>query len=103
MKVLILKALSCALLSATLLFNTNLALADTAVAKAAVTAEEHVVHLNKSTVEDLVTLKGIGQKKAEAIVAYREQIGGFKSVDDLTKVKGIGVKVLSDNLGRLKI
>lgn len=103
MKVLSLNALSCALLTATLLFNTNLAIADTAVAKVAVAAEEHVVYLNNSTVEDLLTLKGIGQKKAEAIVAYREQIGGFKSVEDLTKVKGIGVKVLSDNFGRLKI
>lgn len=103
MKVLSLKALSCALLTTTLLFNTNLALADVAVSNDAAVAVEQVVYLNKSTVEDLVTLKGIGQKKAEAIVAYREQVGGFKSIEDLTKVKGIGVKVLTDNLGRLKI
>ena len=103
MKVLSLKALSCALLTTTLLLNTNLALADVAVSNGAAVAVEQVVYLNKSTVEDLVTLKGIGQKKAEAIVAYREQVGGFKSIEDLTKVKGIGVKVLTDNLGRLKI
>ena len=50
-----------------------------------------------------MTLKGIGHKKAQAILAYREQIGAFKSIDDLTKVKGIGEKILMDNKTRLKI
>ncbi len=62
-----------------------------------------VVHLNNSTVAQLVTLKGIGQKKAQAIIAYREQVGAFKSVADLTQVKGIGDKVLNDNKARLQI
>lgn len=102
MKVLSLKALFCALLTTTLLFNTNLvSAAPTVTNKAEVT--QQVIHLNKSTLDDLVTLKGIGHKKAQAILAYREQIGAFKSIDDLTKVKGIGDKVLADNEGRLKI
>lgn len=42
-------------------------------------------------------LKGIGQSKAEAIVAYREKNGAFKSVDDLAKVKGIGEKTVAAN------
>ena len=61
------------------------------------------VHLNKSTVDDLVTLKGIGHKKAQAIVAYRQKIGTFKSVSELINVKGIGEKIISDNKDRLKI
>jgi len=61
------------------------------------------VHLNKSTIGDLVTLKGIGNKKAKAIIAYRQQIGEFKSVQELINVKGIGEKVLIDNKKRLKI
>ena len=102
MNVLSLKALTCALLTSTLLFNSNLVFADTTVSNDTVVVEQ-VIHLNKSTVDDLVTLKGIGHKKAEAIVAYSDKVGGFKSIDDLIKVKGIGEKVLSDNIGRLKI
>ena len=102
MKVLSLKALICALLTSTLLFNTSLAFAEPTVTTEAV-AIQQVIHLNKSTIDDLVTLKGIGHKKAQAILAYREQVGAFKSIEDLTKVKGVGVKVLADNVGRLKI
>ncbi len=39
-------------------------------------------------------LSGIGQKKAEAIVKYREEKGAFKSVDDLVNVDGIGEKTV---------
>ncbi|MBL8300197.1 MAG: helix-hairpin-helix domain-containing protein [Rhodanobacteraceae bacterium] len=42
-------------------------------------------------------LKGVGQSKAEAIVAYREKNGAFKSADDLVKVKGIGEKTIAAN------
>ena len=52
--------------------------------------------LNTATVAELKALKGIGQKKAEAIVAYREANGAFKSVDELKKVKGIGDKILEE-------
>ncbi|WP_297581039.1 helix-hairpin-helix domain-containing protein [uncultured Lactobacillus sp.] len=50
------------------------------------------VHLNSATVEDLQKLNGVGQKKAEQIIAYRDQNGGFKQIEDLTKVTGIGEK-----------
>jgi len=62
-----------------------------------------IVYLNNSSLEQLVTLKGIGHKKAQAIISYREQIGAFKSVTELTEIKGIGNKVLSDNKSRLQI
>ena len=98
------KALFCALLTTTLFLNSNLAFATpTPENSAKSVVSEQVVHLNKSTVDDLMTLKGIGQKKAEAIVTYRQEIGAFKSIEDLAKVKGIGAKVLLDNKGRLKI
>ena len=102
MKILSLKALSCALLTTTLLFNTNLVSAEPKVTTETIEVQQ-VVHLNKSTIDDLVTLKGIGHKKAQAIVAYREQVGAFKSIQDLIKVKGIGEKILIANQGRLKI
>ena len=42
-------------------------------------------------------LKGIGAHKAEAIVAYRQVNGNFKSADELTNVKGIGIKTVDKN------
>ena len=43
------------------------------------------------------SLKGIGLKKAEAIIQYREANGTFKTLNDLTKVKGIGDKTAEKN------
>ena len=42
-------------------------------------------------------IKGIGQKRAEAIIAYRKQHGEFKQLEDLLKIKGIGPKTLEAN------
>jgi competence protein ComEA len=50
------------------------------------------VNLNTATVAELDVLKGVGPGKAKAIVEYREKNGPFKSVDDLTLVKGFGEK-----------
>ena len=52
------------------------------------------VNINTATVDELATLNGIGKAKAEAIVAYRTQHGKFQTIDDLTKVKGIGRKII---------
>lgn len=50
---------------------------------------------NAQTISE--SLKGIGQKKAEAIVQYRKENGDFKSVDELASVSGIGPKTLEIN------
>lgn len=51
------------------------------------------VNLNTATAADLQKLNGIGERKAEQIIAYREQKGGFKSIDELKEVSGIGDKI----------
>ena len=56
------------------------------------------VDINKADSATLVTLPGIGEKTAAAIVKYRNDNGKFQSLDDLQQVKGIGVSV---GLGRL--
>ena len=48
------------------------------------------LNLNGATLEELQALPGIGQVKANAILAYREAQGGFQSVEELLKVSGIG-------------
>ena|SRR3989338_1407694 len=52
-----------------------------------------VVNINTAVAADLMLLPGIGKSKADAIIAYR-QTSPFKSAQDLTKVKGIGEKML---------
>ncbi len=53
------------------------------------------VNINTATVEELMSLKGIGEKKAESIVKHREKHGSFSTIDGLKDVKGIGDKVFS--------
>jgi len=52
------------------------------------------VNINTANSEELQTLSGIGPKKAERIIKYREEHGKFKQIDDLTEVYGIGKKTL---------
>ena len=53
------------------------------------------VNINTATAAELEALPGIGPAKAKAIVAYRQQNGQFKTVEDLKKVKGIGEGIFS--------
>ncbi|MCY1258674.1 competence protein ComEA helix-hairpin-helix repeat region [compost metagenome] len=63
-----------------------------------------LVNLNTADVAQLQSeLKGIGEKKAEAIVQYREANGPFTSVDQLLEVKGIGKATLDKNREKLTI
>ena len=56
-------------------------------------AKEGKVNINTATVEELKTLKGVGDKKAEAIIEYRKKNGSFQTKEDLMKVRGIGKKL----------
>ena len=82
--------------------STNLALADTAKSNMSQKLMTQV-DLNTATLEQLVTLPGVGKKKAAAIVEYRTKNGKFKSVDELVNVKGVGKKMLAKLKGQVKI
>jgi len=55
-----------------------------------------VVNVNSANSAQLQTLNGIGPSKAQEILKYRKAHGGFKTVDELVNVKGIGPKTLQN-------
>jgi len=62
------------------------------------------VNLNSADVQTLTReLKGIGETKAKAIIAYREAHGPFTSVEDLLEVKGIGAATLEKNRAKISV
>ncbi|ERK10932.1 putative exported protein [Serratia fonticola AU-P3(3)] len=65
---------------------------------------EAKVSINQADAEALATvLNGVGLKKAEAIVRYREQNGPFSEIDQLQEVPGIGPSLVERNRDRLKM
>lgn len=59
------------------------------------TQGKKIVNINTATVDDFKNVTGIGPKKAQKVIAYREEHGQFKTLHDLTNVSGIGEKSLS--------
>ena len=57
-------------------------------------SKQGTININTATLEELQTIKGIGKKKAEAILQYRKEHGAFRTKEDLLQVKGIGKKAL---------
>ena len=84
--------LSTALVLCALLIAGTPVLATPAPTQAQAAAEKPSLNLNAATVEQLATLPGIGPKVAERILEYRTKNGGFKKIEELMNVKGIGEK-----------
>ena len=55
------------------------------------------ININTADKELLMSIKGIGEKRAEAIIAYRDKNGPFKSVDQLADIKGVGKLFIDSN------
>lgn len=60
------------------------------------------VDINTADAQSMAqAIQGVGQAKAEAIVAYRNKNGHFSSIEELARVKGIGLKTVNKNRSRL--
>ena len=64
---------------------------------------EGVVDINTADKETLMTLSGVGAAFAERIIDYREQHGGFRSVQELADIRGIGPALIEKNKDALTV
>lgn len=55
-----------------------------------ISADSNLISINTATKEQLMTLSGIGESKAKAIISYRDKNGNFKTIEDIMNVSGIG-------------
>ena len=65
--------------------------------------EQPVLNINNASIEQLVKIKGIGERKAQAIIEYRLKNGNFSHVNDLVKVKGISANFVEKNHAMLSV
>ena len=61
------------------------------------------VNINTASADELMTLSGIGESRAEAIIDYRTRYGNFESVDELMNISGIGEKMLAKIIDNIEI
>jgi competence protein ComEA len=73
------------------------------VVSAKAVAQQTAININTADAQTLTKLKGIGQKKAEAIIAWRKANGSFKTVEQFADVKGIGEATLEANRKNIRI
>jgi len=91
------------LLASTLAVAGDTGAADGGAKVPAAQIQSAPVNLNTADVQTLARLNGVGEKKAADIIAYREAHGRFNTVEDLLQVKGIGERTLEKNRNLLTV
>jgi len=61
------------------------------------------ININSANKQTLMQIKGVGEKRADAIIAWREKNGPFKSVEGLTEIDGIGHSLIETNKDMLTV
>jgi competence protein ComEA len=65
--------------------------------------DDGLISINQADLTQLMTLPGIGEVKAQAILEYRTQHGGFSLIEELRQVNGIGESIFSQIKNKIKI
>lgn len=66
-------------------------------------AAGNIININTADKETLMTIKGVGERRAEAIIQYRQEHGPFTSVEQLAEIRGIGQSLIDDNRDNLVV
>lgn len=102
-----LKQVLFAVLLASQPFVGNMVMAGEKIAPATVASaqqnESSKLNINTATAEQFMELKGIGKKKADAIIAWRTQHGKFSSIEQMSEVIGISEKFVTEHKAELTI
>lgn len=61
------------------------------------------VNINTADKETLMTIKGVGERRAEAIIQYRKENGPFTNIDQLAEIRGIGRSLIDSNRDTLVV
>ncbi|MGD9369687.1 MAG: helix-hairpin-helix domain-containing protein [Desulfobacteraceae bacterium] len=69
----------------------------------ALAADLQKVNINTATLEELMSLDGVGEKVAQKVLAFRKANGPFQKPEDLMMVKGIGQKMFEKNKDRIVV
>ena len=64
---------------------------------------KYPLNINKATIEELMTIDGLGETRAGAIIEYREYLGGYTSVEQITEIKGIDESLYVQIAGYLTV
>ena len=84
--------------------TTTAAVTTTVEQKTKSSAEnEDKININTASLDELMALDGVGEKKAQAIIDYRYENGRFNSIEELTNVSGIGEKTFEKNKDRITV
>ena len=63
----------------------------------------NLVNINTATLDELMSLSGVGESKAKAIISYREENGNFKSIEEIKNVSGIGDALFDKIRGEITV
>ena len=83
--------------------TTTSAVPDMTSAPEKASTQSGLININSAGLSELMTLTGIGEVKATAIIEYRKTNGAFKNIDELLNVKGIGEKTLAKIRGKITV